>query len=86
MTTLLMSRPMWKSRPSGVGSDEPARLQGFRPCLGTQFLLDANRISSPIDAVVGLARDNGFTVSESDFQDDAHCDKVARWFANSWIS
>ena len=39
-----------------------------------------------IDAVVGLARDNGFTVSESDFQDDAHCDKVARWFANSWIS
>ena len=39
-----------------------------------------------IDAVVGLARDNGFTVSESDFQDDARCDRVARWFANSWIS
>ena len=39
-----------------------------------------------IDAVVALARDNGFAVSESDFQDDARCYRVARWFANSWIS
>ena len=39
-----------------------------------------------IDAVMALARDNGFAVSESDFQDDSRCDQVARWFANSWIS
>ena len=41
---------------------------------------------SSIDAVVGLARDNGFAVSETDFQEDARCDQVERWFAKSWIS
>ena len=39
-----------------------------------------------IEAVVALARDNGFAVGESDVQDDARCDQVARWCANSWIS
>ena len=48
--------------------------------LGT--LSQASTASAPRH-VVALAGDNGFAVSESDFQDDARRDRVARLLANS---
>lgn len=44
------------------------------------------QLQPSIDAVVAFARENGFPVSASDFDDDERCEQLERWFANSWIS
>ncbi|WP_415409947.1 Nif11-like leader peptide family natural product precursor [Synechococcus sp. A10-1-5-9] len=38
-----------------------------------------------LDGIIELARQTGFPVSADDFKADAHCSKIATWFADSLI-